>query len=256
MHLQAKDHLPRHRTLSCFAALLLSCVGSVAHAQGGPATVRSLDEFLEAQGATSQFVPPVGDYVGWVDADVATFALIDYAGLANDYVETESGGTISLGTKVNGTVIERPQADGRAKVRVRLATRNALAWAFSVADADFENDPLPFLNTPLSFGARAQDVLSGAEPSLGVAILDVSFFNSSPGAPLPDLVQTLNAPTPEQVPWSLSFRALAPGTASDGELAILEVRQVCNGDVDPDSGDPIIICDTEILNIRSPGGAE
>jgi hypothetical protein len=32
------------------------------------------------QGTTSMFVPPVPDYVGWVDDFFVTFALIDYAG--------------------------------------------------------------------------------------------------------------------------------------------------------------------------------
>src|SRR5215470_7749782 len=93
---------------------------------------RPFGEFLDAQGTTSVFVPPVPDYVGWADEDFVTFALVDYAGLANAWLEAESGGRLSLGTTVSGVVQERPTADGRAEVRVRIDARNALSWAFPI----------------------------------------------------------------------------------------------------------------------------
>ena len=55
-------------------------------------TTRPLSEFLDAQGTTSpKFFPPAPNYVGWTDnqvLDKATlFALVDYAGLANGYLQ-------------------------------------------------------------------------------------------------------------------------------------------------------------------------
>jgi hypothetical protein len=233
----------RCRSLSLAALCVVLAFPLVAQAGGGWEK-RPLDDFLGAQGTTSVFVPPVPDYVGWVDADFITFALVDYAGLANAFIESETGGAQSLGTRVRGTVRERAKPDGRAEVRVQLETRNALSWAFLIEDVDF-SDPLFFLNTPLSFGARAQDVVgAGAEPALGRVEFDLTFMNSAPGAPLPDLVQLINAPEPGQTPLMFSFRAQACGAKPDGTPARLRIRQVCS----ITGSDQV--CTTEIVEIQ------
>jgi hypothetical protein len=72
-------------------------------------------------------------------------------------------------------------ADGRAEVEVRLQTENALTWV-----TDGCND---FATDPLLFGHRAPDVLGGAEPGLCDSFLQLTFMNTAPGAPLPDLIQ-------------------------------------------------------------------
>jgi hypothetical protein len=220
--------MTRSRWLSLVAVCLGLAVTSVAQAGEGWKS-RSFDDLLVAQGTTSVFVPPVPDYVGWADGDVVTFALIDYAGLANAWIENETGGAQSLGTRVYGTVKERVRPDGRAEVRVKLEARNALSWAFLFADVD-SNDPLVFLNTPLSFGARAQDVVAGAQPALGKASLDITFMNDAPGAALPDLVQLLNDPQPGQTPLSFKFESKACGLKPGGTPAELRVRQNCRDD--------------------------
>ena len=156
--------------------------------------VERFDGFIAAQGTTSVFVRRFPT-MGWADANITTFALVDYAGLANAWIENEIGGARSLGTRVYGTVKELARPGGRAEVRVKLETRNALSWAFLIAEADFD-DPLVFLNTPLSFGARAQHVVTGAKPGLGKASLDNTFVCAAPGAPFPDLVQLLNDTQP------------------------------------------------------------
>ena len=78
--------------------MLFAAIASNSHAEGF--TIRPIGDFLDAQGQTSDFVPPVPDYAGWIDSGFITFALIDYAGLANDWIETKSKGKISLGTNV------------------------------------------------------------------------------------------------------------------------------------------------------------
>ncbi|MBI1735331.1 MAG: hypothetical protein HYR51_09160 [Candidatus Rokubacteria bacterium] len=219
---------------------------SVVHAGGW--TPRPLGDFLGAQGSTSDFVPPVPDYVGWVDGEFVTFALVDYPGLAAGWIEDATGGAESLGTKVRGTVMERAAPDGRAEVRVRLVTSRALSWAFLIADVVDFSDPLFFLTTPLAFGARAQDVVDGATPSLGKAHFDVTFTNSAPGAPLPDLVQLLNAPLPGQLPVTFRFRSLTCGTTPDGTPARLTIDQVCS---DTGSGQVCAAAVVEIAPLAS-----
>jgi hypothetical protein len=90
--------------------------------------------------------------------------------------------------------------------------------------------PLVFLNTPLSFGARAQDVVGGARPALGRVSFDITFM-STPGAALPDLVQLLSNVQPGQAaPVSFPFQAKACGLKPNGASAGLRVRQSCTDD--------------------------
>lgn len=147
---------------------------------------RPIEDFLDAQGTMTSYVPEVPDYLGWVDGGFVNFALVDYAGLAADYIEDLTGD--SVGTTFTGSVTETVLDDGRIQVRVCLKTENALAFAFEIADVDW-SDPLPFLNTPLSFGQRAQDVVAGAEATLAKSSLEVVFIREGElGDDLPDLV--------------------------------------------------------------------
>ena len=50
-----------------------------------PETPRPLSDFLDAQGTTQKFFPPVHDMLGWADGPLIDFGLVDYAGLANAY---------------------------------------------------------------------------------------------------------------------------------------------------------------------------
>jgi hypothetical protein len=190
---------------------------------------RPFGDFLAAQGTTSNFVPPVPDYLGSGDSGPVTFALVDYAGLANEWIKSQTGGR-HLRTTVYGTLRERAASDGRAEVRVTMETRDALAWAFLIADADFDHDPLPFLNTPLAFGARAQDVILGATPALARVSVEVTFMNSGLGAPMPDLVQLSLATEPGQTPYAIALKSEACGRKRDGTPALLRVHQVCRDD--------------------------
>lgn len=202
--------------------MFFAVIASNSHA--GAPSIRPIEDFLNAQGQTSMFVPPVPDYTGWVDPDFITFALIDYAGLANAFIETESEGEISLNTRVDGTIIEHVQSDGKAEISVSLFTSKALAWAFMIADWCGE---YPFRDTPLAFGARAQDVLEGAKPALAQTSFHVTFMNRAPGEELPDLVQLLNDPKPWQLPLKFNFSAIAKGKDAEGRPAVLRVEQVC-----------------------------
>jgi hypothetical protein len=213
-------------------------------------TIRPIEDFLNVQGTTVSFVPPVADYLGWADNGFVNFALVDYAGLAANYVTDETG--VSLGTKFTGHITEKVLKDGRRKVTILLKTKNALAWGFEIADMD-PNDPLPFLNTPLAFGTRAQDVVLGVEPTLGKVSMQVVFIDgASPGDPLPDLVQLMNAPAPDQEMVSLDFRARAKGPlhaafgVPEGTPGTLRVQEKC-------AGNPCTFS-KEIVDIRVVGG--
>jgi hypothetical protein len=109
--------------------------------------------------------------------------MIDYAGVANRWI-VDKGGT-SLGTTVTGTVTEQAAANGRAQITVRLRTTRALTFAVSGCDVG---------TSPLLFGYRPQEVLTGATPSLGDSEFTAVYLAQAPGLPLKDFVQVLFFP--------------------------------------------------------------
>jgi hypothetical protein len=198
-------------------------------------TFRPLSEFLDAQGTTSPlFFPPVQNYVGWVDGDRTTFALVDYAGLANDYLRKRH---VNLGTRVHGFVTQRELASGRAEIAVALFTTNALGFAQSYPDILSNDTQYPFLNTPTIFGKKAQDVANDKEAAVGQSIFLITFFISEPGAPLPDLVDVVDVDHhPEFSPVDINFTATIPGKCKHGTRAVLHVDQTGPVGCEPSPG--------------------
>jgi len=225
---------------------LISSNAQANFAQGG-VTMRPIEDFVSAQGTFCiddgsggcfLFVPPVANFVGWDTAQEVPpqrgnvqplrCASVDYAGLANAKIEELSGGAISFGTTVSGTITERPLADGRAEVSVLLHTRNALTWVASGGD----NDTCDYATDLLLFGHRVPDVLAGADAALGESFFQVKFINTAPGAPLPDLEQLFFAPEPgQEFPTFIFLSAQADGTlrenfgVTDGTPGRAEVTQ-------------------------------
>ncbi len=193
----------RIRSLVAVIALV-ACTG-VFTASAGP---RPLSDFLNTQGSTNIFVPPVPDFIGWISAlanPPLNFASVDYAGLAAAWLQ-QNGGP-SLGTQVSGSVNERALPDGRAEVNVNLDFSNALTWVF-VFDP---NEPIEQVATaPLIFGYRAQDLTANPAltPGLSTGKLQAKFNNTAPGAPLPDLIAfIIGTAAPGQELLSIKFRS-------------------------------------------------
>ena len=213
-------------------------VASIASTAAGQVAIRPISDFVSTQGTfcvpdgnggCQLFVPPVGNFIGWTNAaceaggtGVQRGASVDYAGIANAYIKEASGGSISLGTRTFGQVIERPLRDGRAQVTVLLFTENALAWVAEGCD---------FLGT-LLFGNRAPDVVSGATPALADSFLQFVFTNTAPGAPLPDLIRFTSGFTlPGQALISAQFEASSAGQlhaafgVPEGTLGFMKVSE-------------------------------
>jgi hypothetical protein len=211
---------------------LTSQLGQHADPECVGATNRPLSDFLEAQGTLNDpplFFPPVKDYVGWTDKKPTLFALVDYAGLANEYLRKRKPPQtrLSLDTNVAGYVKECHLADGKALVSVSIFTTKALAFAQTVealASSNFDFD-----NTPTFFGLKAQDVTTPADAAVGSANLNVSFTIEMPGGPLPDLVDVLVANTPAYAPANFTFSSSSFGECSGpsgaGRAARLDVQQ-------------------------------
>jgi hypothetical protein len=188
-------------------------MGSLGAHSAPPVTIRPISEFVEAQGTTSVFIPPVADYIAWTAPADGLALSFDYAGLANQWVEAESGGAVSLGTTTSGSVVERPLPDGRAEVSVLLHTRNAMTFGISADD----QGNYDFANAPTIFGRRAPDALATGDVSLGECFLQITYISPEPGAPLLDLVDAFilgNAPEGTDLVY-ISFRGSADGTLRD-----------------------------------------
>ena len=106
---------------------------------------------------------------------------------------------------MQGLVIERPLADGRAQVAVLLVTHNALTWVTTGCE--------DIVTSPLLFGSRAADVVSAErEPALGDSSLLLVFTNTAPGAALPDFIQLMFFPEAGQELHFISHRTQADDT--------------------------------------------
>lgn len=216
--------------ITVLMALVFPWIGQSSMALGQSYEVngcktRPLSDFLNAQGSTDFFFPPVKDMLGWTDATFpeGNFALVDYAGLANAYILEQTGK--SLGTSVSGRILECPQEGSGAKISVVLNTRKALGFAQSV-QAIIGNG-FDFLNTPTIFGNKAQDVVNeGAEAAIGPASLRTTFFIENSGDPLPDIRTAFQDNVADYAPITLDYRSTTVGTLPDGRRARLRVQQV------------------------------
>src|SRR5262249_50207254 len=130
----------------------------------------------------------------------------------------------SLGTRMNGTVTECALGNGTAMISVVLNTAKALGFAQSIP-ALIDNN-FDFLNTPTIFGAKAQDVVAGANPALGTSTLRTTFVIGHPGDALPDIRIAFQDNIPDVRPITLDFRSTTVGTRPDGTRAILSIQQV------------------------------
>ena len=177
----------------------------VAARQGERTVHRPITEFLAGQGTYCPGAPcastPFPRIVNWVDPESGRIGISDYAGFGAARVREVSGGAIDIPTRFEGTVTERVRPDGRTEVHVLLRASDVLAFAFDNASGS------------LLFGNRTGAVRGGAEPALGDAHLQVKYVTTAPpGAPMPDLVQLIDAPAPGQELLQLNFHAMATGT--------------------------------------------
>jgi hypothetical protein len=197
-------------------ALTAAAVATLAQADG-KTRQRPLSDFLSTQGSNNQFIPPVPDYLGWtapapgVKTPASSYvggnsASCDYAGLANAWLVSEGGP--DLGTTVSGSVTERTLDDGNVLVKVQLHTKNALVFGMRIEFPDFGD----FFTDPLIFGARAQDVLTGAVPGIGEC--HASFAWKQPPGALVDFTYWWAQPAPFEL-VSISFRASATGPLTE-----------------------------------------
>ncbi len=161
--------------------------------------------------------------LAWFDPAGGTGVIVDYAGADALWLKQTHG--IDLGTICTGSASERPLQDGRAEVSVVVHARNALTWAV--------NPAVDFMTDPLVFGCRWTDLIGTSDRSF-LALADcafkITFINTAPGAPLPDLAELFTCRSPGDL-LSLSLTAQAQGPlraafgVADGTPGFLQTRQ-------------------------------
>ncbi len=111
---------------------------------------------------------------GWYDSNAQEtyIFVIDYAGVLNNYYG------LNLNSTFSGKIMEKAMSDGRAEVRISLKAHNVLTYVSGLTNGAW---------TPLLFGELAASVAGGATATLGDANLDITFINSAPGAPIPEI---------------------------------------------------------------------
>jgi hypothetical protein len=177
---------------------------------------RSFDELMAAQGTFCwpddeggcvDFEPPLQNFFGWTDPSSNFNALFEYLGNADRYLQEQSDGEISLGTVISGTVSERPLADGRALLHVKIKAQNILAWVTDIDD---------YYLDPLVFGHRVDEVLAGAPPAIGDLQFMTKVIVAEQNAPLPDLFGLYFFPEPGQEVVHVTVSMSATGVFHEG----------------------------------------
>lgn len=192
---------------------------SVANSGSAVTLFRPFSDYLNAQGKTSFWVPPVPDFLGFSDPRGARpnyfslfrFGSLDYNGTTAAYLASHGGPQIN--TTVTGSVMEIPLQDGRARVIVKVHTENALTFTFTATLDYVVGDPLYYLHAPLDFGYRANDLLAnpGLTPSLGSSDFTMTFYNPAPGAPIPDIMDLVyTSRIVDVIAWS--YKSTSSGT--------------------------------------------
>jgi len=162
---------------------------SRAQADNNNFTSRPIEDWVDAQGTLCtpdvvnggclEFLPGIKrNFPAWANMDGSLCAIVDYYGIVADYLFINSGGMVNIPTKLTGTIKEEALGDGSAFVTVKVETKDAVTWV--VRACAFLDDPI--------YGARYDEILNGATPTLSDAKCEFTFINVWPGAPLPDFL--------------------------------------------------------------------
>jgi len=201
----------------CGVALVAVPAASAQEVEAQGKVERSLDEFLanqgtfcisDGEGGCFQFIADLPNMLIWTpdvsEGEVPRCAVVDYAGLANEYLRDASGGAIDLGTTITGKITEKPPlADGRAPVTIKLNTKDALVYSVGL-NCDL-------LTGAAEFGYLPAEILAGADAALGDAQLEIEYIDLAPGRPLPDLIELVAFSQFGQQVIDLKFSAKARG---------------------------------------------
>ena len=137
----------------------------------GAVTERPLAEFLAVEQSVHFFYDPNGPMC----------VAMDYNGAIDRLVQGITGGAVSTGVQVTGTVRERALADGRAEITIKLQAEHAVAIAW------------PCDESPLLFGLTFDELLAGLPSPVGSVRFTITYIAPAPGLPLKSLEEVYAA---------------------------------------------------------------
>lgn len=175
--------------------------GSGTGTQPGQTMSYPISKFLASQGTfcadngmggCALYMGPAGNYLGWYNRAQSMSAAVDYAGMASNWLMQNGR---SIGTTINGTVIEEVLPDGSRRVTVDLHGDRVMAFVTTGSD----------LRNAASYGYKTGELRNSANaPALGHTTLRATFILPA-GAPMPDLMQLIVAPQAGQKLESFSL---------------------------------------------------
>lgn len=154
-----------------------------------------IEQFLSSQGTfcakdvyggCASYMTPTANYLGWFNPAQSMSAAVDYAGLVNNWM-MQNGRWI--GSYYKGTVTETALGDGTSRVVVQLVGDNVYSY---VASGDGFTEKAIVGVAPMDY-ARPADAL------LGHLDMEVVYISPAMGAPIPDLVQLIQAPSGQKL---------------------------------------------------------
>jgi len=168
-----------------------------------------------------QYIPANQSYVYFTAPAQGRVAVVDWLGISGRYLLDVCD--VDLGTTTTGTVTAHDVGNGEVLVSVRGHTQNAMAF---VADDPNLN---PF-SLPLLFGAREEDVCTGAEASLVDVNFKVEYYTDA-SDPIVDNQYFGNPPSVGGFPDDpfqfrvLMIRVQGEGTLADGSPGRVMINQ-------------------------------
>jgi hypothetical protein len=184
---------------------------------------RPIQDFLLRQGTYCYkdgdlcrlLAPPVANMISFASNEQGLIVSVDYAALASDFIARNSGGRITLPTKIQGEIVEKilPYKQG-SLVTIELTGSGVATYA---TRGDLQN-------VPLVFGRTVMEVLGGEAPALASISMRIVYRSAMAGAPIPDLVGLIADPAPGEQLLSIAIHAEADGLMAAGSGVPVDTR--------------------------------
>jgi hypothetical protein len=166
-------------------------------------TQRDIGDFLSTQVTWIVWTGPAPDFPLLLGAD--------FTGVINNTLH------LGLPSTFDGTISEKALSDGTAEVKLSLRAHNVLTFVLRISDMALLFGGTP----PYIFDFPGWENLNTPEwqhangtLTLGDATFEITFINSAPGAPIPDIIAIITSGTVSKVNFNSS--AFGPLTAAAG----------------------------------------
>jgi len=210
------------RTGAVALGIAVGAVGISATASAQGRTLqRPIGDFIAAQGSLPAPEGFTANFIGWIgkeppgppDGALTGIMTLDYAGLDASAVNDAFGPGTVREPKIDGAVVERELPGGQTNVKVRIRTRDELAYVHHCADPT-DTNVCPA--GEVAFGVSAEELLAGADPertAYGSSSFELEYnVSRPPGDPMEDLIALFfDGLAYDSLPIAVTFSGSAEG---------------------------------------------